>query len=156
MSSCDWIQNLFHKIISNVVKYNIKPNIELEAIKVIKYELDELTDIVYHMYNELYNEGKPIIKHDNFEDDEDTLFSPELSKKISKEFIFNIELYKEIISNNNNELLSNKILADKIYREYMDNMELFDDVFSVHDSRVSKSSKSSKSSKDFRIKLKMN
>ena len=118
------IKNLFHKLINNFSRKNVIDT-ELETIRVIKYDIDELKLIVYKMYNKLYNKG---------ETNEDTLdaihdiHSRELSKKISNEFMNNLEIYTEIITKNNNETLANKIIANKIYKEYIENIELYEDV----------------------------
>lgn len=119
------IKTLFHKLIYYFGRKKLIDS-ELETIRVIKYDINEVICIVYKMYNELYNKGEAN------EDPSDTvgdIHSQELSKKISNEFMNNLEIYNEIITKNNNEMLANKIIAKKIYNEYIENIELYEDVF---------------------------
>jgi len=120
------VKNLFHKLINNFSRKNVIDT-ELETIRVIKYDIDELKLIVYKMYNKLYNKGETN-EDPSDADAEGDIYSRELSKKISDEFMNNVEMYTEIITKNNNETLANKIIANKIYNEYIENIELYEDV----------------------------
>jgi len=119
------IKNIFHKLINYFGRKKLIDS-ELETIRVIKYDINELMCIIYKMYNELYNKGET---NEGASDTVGDIHSRELSKKISNEFMNNLEIYNEIITKNNNETLANKIIAKKIYNEYIENIELYENVF---------------------------